>query len=115
MDWYEANRTCAESRANLAIPTSQSEQDYIWELFMNEFDQTPSTSLWIDCNDIEEEGKWQHQGYGNWANGEPNNGGDSDCVKMWDTRNGQWDDTQCSRKDIYAVCMQHVKNTPVST
>ena len=122
MDWYEANRTCAESRANLAIPTSQSEQDYIWELFMNEFDQTPGTSLWIGCNDIEEEGKWQHcplngetKGYENWADGEPNNMPQSDCVKMWDTGNGQWDDTLCSRKDEYAVCERHVKNTLVST
>ncbi|XP_071789717.1 perlucin-like protein [Asterias amurensis] len=121
MDWYEANRTCAESRANLAIPTSQSEQDYIWELFMNEFDQTPDTSLWIGCNDIEEEGKWQpcplkgnNKGYQNWANGEPNNGGDSDCGQMWLALNGQWDDNQCSYPYVNAVCKQHV-STPVST
>ncbi|XP_071789631.1 perlucin-like protein [Asterias amurensis] len=122
MDWYQANRTCVESRGNLAVPNSQSEQDYIWELFLNEFDQKPDTSLWFGCNDIEEEGNWQHcplkgenNGYENWAIGEPNNIPESDCVKMWYTRNGLWDDTQCSREDEYAVCEQHVKTPSVPT
>ncbi|XP_071784862.1 snaclec bothroinsularin subunit alpha-like [Asterias amurensis] len=60
MNWYQAKHTCGESRANLVIPNSQSEQNYIWELILNKFNQTPSTDLWIGCNDIEEEGNWQH-------------------------------------------------------
>ncbi|XP_033630285.1 CD209 antigen-like protein E [Asterias rubens] len=88
MDWYQANRTCAESRANLAIPNSQSEQDYIWELFLKEPDLTTNDHLWIGCNDILEEGNWQYcplngddtKAYENWADEEPNdyNGGE-DC------------------------------------
>ncbi len=122
MDWYEANRSCVESQANLAIPNSQSEQDYIWALYLKELDQIPDTNLWIGCNDIEEEGKWQHcpvkgdtNEYENWWDGEPNNGGDSDCGQMWYAVNGQWDDTLCSRKDVHAVCERHVKDTTVST
>ncbi len=119
MDWYEANRTCAESRANLAVPNSRSEQDYIWELFQKEFDPTPSTSLWIGCNDIEEEGKWQHcplkgetNAYENWAEGEPNSRRQANCGQMWFSVSGKWDDHVCSYNENYAICKQPVSKTP---
>ena len=102
MDWYQANRTCAESRANLAIPNSKSKHDYMWELFLKEPDMT-STDHWIGCNDIEEEGNWQHcplpgdiNAYENWAEKEPNdNKGGEDCGAQVNKYNGQWDDRKC--------------------
>ncbi|XP_033625721.1 perlucin-like protein [Asterias rubens] len=108
MDWYQANRTCTErSRANLAYPTSQPEQDYIWELFQNKF---PSTDLWIGCNDIEEEGNWQEcpmksgtNGYANWGDGEPNDQYESDCGLIRLSNNGLWDDYPCTH-GLFAVC-----------
>ncbi|XP_071797655.1 echinoidin-like [Asterias amurensis] len=112
MDWYQANRTCAESRANLAIPNSQSEQDDIWELFLKEPDLTPDDHLWIGCNDIEEEGNWQHcplkgddtKAYENWADEEPNdyNGGEDCCVQD-KRRGGTWNDDDCEASNC-AVC-----------
>ncbi|XP_033627303.1 hepatic lectin-like [Asterias rubens] len=118
MVWYEANRTCAESRANIAIPNSQSEENYIYrKLFQKNFDQAQGAELWIGCNDIEEEGKWQDcplkgetNGYENWGIGEPSYGGDSDCGHIWQD---QWDDTDCYYPK-YAICERHV-STPVST
>ena len=119
MDWYHANRTCAKSRGNLLIPNSKSEQDYIWELFLKGFDQTPDASLWIGCNDIEEEGNWQHcplkgetNAYENWAEEEPNNNNyEADCGSLWVARNGKWDDYPCNA-ERYAVCETTVSNTP---
>ncbi|XP_071789718.1 hepatic lectin-like [Asterias amurensis] len=118
MDWFEANRTSAESRAIIAIPNSQSEENYIYrELFQKNVDQTQGAELWIGCNDIEEEGKWQHcplkgetNGYENWVVGEPNNHNGADCMHIW---NDQWDDTICYYSK-YAICERHV-STPVST
>ena len=118
VDWYRAKYICAESRANLAVPKTQSEQDYIWELFLKEFDQNPSTDLWIGCNDIEEEGNWQHcplkgetNAFENWAEEEPNNDYGADCGLLWVDRNGKWDDYPCN-EEIYAVCETTVSNTP---
>ena len=114
MDWYQANRTCAKSRANLFVPDLQSEQDYIWELFLAEFNPTADTFLWIGCNDIEEEGNWQHcplkgetNAYKNWKYGEPNNAGNEDCGNQYMKNNGQWSDVECDRKG-FAICELHV-------
>ncbi len=111
MDWYQANRTCAESRANLAIPNSQSEQDYIWELLQKEPDPTSSDRVWIGCNDIEEEGKWQHcplkdetNAYENWGDGEPNDfAGREDCGVQENVKNGKWNDGECGIS-CFAIC-----------
>ncbi|XP_071784871.1 echinoidin-like [Asterias amurensis] len=119
MDWYQANRTCAKSRGNLLIPNSKSEQDYIWELFLKGFDQTPDASVWIGCNDIEEEGNWQHcplkgetDAYDNWKDGELNDyGPGEDCGVMWRGFDGKWADHICSDQN-YAVCETTVSNTP---
>ncbi|XP_071789715.1 L-selectin-like [Asterias amurensis] len=119
MDWYEANRTCAESRAIIAIPNSQSEENDIYrELFQKNLDQTQGAELWICCNDIEEERKWQDcplkdetNGYENWGIGQP-----SDRYKMYNCGQiwrDQWDDTDCYDPK-YAICERHV-STPVST
>ncbi|XP_071789713.1 hepatic lectin-like [Asterias amurensis] len=119
MNWFEANRTCAKSRANLAIPNSQSEENYIYrEFFQKNFDQTQGAELWIGCNDIEEEGKWQDcpltgetNGYENWGIGEPSDQEKRyNCGQVW---RDQWDDTNCYYSR-YAICERHV-STPVST
>ena len=119
MDWYEANRTCAISQANLAIPNSQFEHDFIWQLFRQEVGH--SYSLWIGCNDIEEEGKWQHcplngepNAYENWKTGEPNDSpSPSDCAALWEGAGGLWDDQKCDWNGNYALCELPVINTPV--
>ena len=122
MDWYKARSTCVESRANLAIPNLQSEQDYIWKLYLKQFDQNPFTDLWIGCNDIEVEGTWQDcplrgepDAYENWADREPNNLFDEDCGSMVVAKNGNWDDKLCSSSiyQFHAVCERPITNTPV--
>ncbi|XP_071784869.1 C-type lectin domain family 10 member A-like [Asterias amurensis] len=119
MDWYQARSTCAESRASLAIPNSKSEQEYIWELFLKGFDQTPDASLWIGCNDIEKEGNWKHcplkgetKAYENWQDGEPNDyESGEDCGKMGSYFHGKWNDNTCNEEN-YAVCEITFSKTP---
>ena len=79
MNWYDANDTCFKSHATLAVPNSQTEQTFIWEMFLEFFNATtPTKGLWIGCNDIQEAGKWQHcplkdesDVYQNWEEGRP--------------------------------------------
>ncbi|XP_033646719.1 C-type lectin domain family 4 member E-like [Asterias rubens] len=106
--------TCGRDLPFLFVPDLQSEQDYIWELFLAEFNPTADTFLWIGCNDIEEEGNWQHcplkgetNAYKNWKYGEPNNAGNEDCGNQYMKNNGQWSDVECDRKG-FAICELHV-------
>ena len=68
--------------------------------------------LWIGCNDINEEGNWQHcpskgndtKAYENWADGEPNDLRDGeDCGVQIKWRGGTWNDNDCENSH-FAVC-----------
>ena len=109
MNWHAANRTCGESQANLVVPNSKLENNFIWELFLQTFDQdNTSKSLWIGCNDIEEEGNWQNcplnddetDAYKNWKEGEPDDKNDTDCaiIKMNSHWKSKWIGIQCRNK-----------------
>ena len=119
MTWYEAREHCEESGATLAIPSSQSVQDFIWGIAEREFDQgLQRASLWIGCNDIEEEGNWQHcplkgetNAYENWAGRQPNNANNADCAVMRVDMNGTWDDQHCINLNLHAVCELPVYNS----
>ncbi len=78
MDWFEAHRTCAKTRADLVVPNSRSEW-FFWELFQKECDPTLTSHLRIGCNYIKEEGKRQDcpfkgatNAYEKWVKEEPN-------------------------------------------
>ena len=101
MTWLEANRTCAKLQATLAVPTSISEHNYIWERFNKEAFGVPG--LWIGCNDMAVEGEWQpcplrgqNRGFENWKDNQPDDwGGISDCAAMMNHFNSKWDDQYC--------------------
>ena len=120
MNWYDANDTCFKSHATLAVPNSQTEQTFIWEMFLEFFNATtPTYSLWIGCNIIEEEGNWQHcplresNAYENWNDGEPDDNDQTDCVAMKKFIQGKWAEKICT-KIQYAVCELPVfTTTPV--
>ena len=122
MDWYEANRTCAELRANLAVPNSPSEQEYMLGLVPDTLKVNLSNpiQLWIGCNDIEEEGKWKHcplrgknDSYENWGDDQPSGTYDNsvNCAVFWYT-SGKWHDRRCTDDTNYAVCELPVGQTP---
>ena len=71
----------------------------------------PTGWLWIDCTDLEIEGRWKCRegnvevSYRNWYYGEPNNAADAeDCAVLdtWDRRR-QWHDVSCNRVER-AIC-----------
>ena len=117
MTWYEAREHCEESGATLAIPSSQSVQDFIWGIAEREFDQgLQRASLWIGCNDIEEEGNWQHcplttNAFENWADGQPDDDYGADCGVLWEPQSGVWDDQDCNYSANYPVCEIPVVST----
>ncbi|XP_071804755.1 perlucin-like protein [Asterias amurensis] len=113
MNWYQANRTCAESLANLVVPNSLPERSFVWEVFSQLLGHQPDYELWIGCNDIEEEGNWYpcplkgDNGYENWKVGEPSG---ANCAQMRITSDGEWEDADCTEYK-YAVCEQQGKTT----
>ncbi len=54
LDWYGARNSCVDFGANLAVPNSQSEQTFIWELSLN--NNSDGLSLWIGCIKLQSTG-----------------------------------------------------------
>ena len=113
LNWTDAKTACADLQGRLAVPRSEMEQSFIWNTYVNISHGTPPHSLWIDCNDREEEGNWQQcplvdesAGYQNWKDGEPNDyGNGEDCAIIHRDLVGKWEDRHCSGT-YYAVCQQ---------
>ncbi|XP_038078452.1 lectin BRA-3-like [Patiria miniata] len=115
MSWHEADQSCREMDASLAVPNSAPEQKFMWELFLQTFDNNPEVSLWIGCNDIAEEGTWKqcplkggnHSLYENWKAGQPDNVAGGDCGVLGLRLNGQWDDQDCGLRR-HVACEYHI-------
>ncbi|XP_071805053.1 snaclec alboaggregin-B subunit beta-like [Asterias amurensis] len=122
MNWAEANDTCVNSKAALAVPNSKTEQTFIGSMFLEFLNGSGSaTCLWIGCYFNLEAGGWQNcpmrdvpNTYENWREGNPENDEPAtDCVAMNRKQNGQWADKRCSNNYL-AVCELQVDITPNS-
>ena len=109
MDWYQANRTCEDLGATLAVPTSRSEQDFIWEI--SKKSNPDEKSLWFGC--YKEAGEWRNcpqkgnsmRAFENWDDNEPQPG--SDCGLLWAAFDGKWGSYDCTSRTKYAICELH--------
>ena len=111
MGWHNAGDICAASQANLAIPNSSNEETFLWELLQGELHPNGlEEGVWIGCNDIQQEGVWQHcplrndrtNMYQNWAVGRPDNRHPkADCALVSKWRH--WDNQICTNLK-YATC-----------
>ena len=121
MTWNNAKSLCSEYGATLGIPNSQSEQEFIWEFFLQKIQDTPTQDLWLGV--MNTKGNWNDArrsdasgSYENWAAGQPDGFGLTTqyCTAMWGDRGGKWDDQPCYREN-YAVCQLPVPvtNTPL--
>ncbi|XP_071805155.1 C-type lectin domain family 6 member A-like [Asterias amurensis] len=119
MNWAEANYTCVNSNAALAVPNSKTEQTFIWSMFLDFFNGSqPTRHLWIGCYFNQEAGEWQNcplrnvpNTYENWKEDNPENHKPAtDCVAMNWNYNGQWVDRPC-RKTMFAICELQVDIT----
>lgn len=89
--WEDSRKDCLQRGADLAIPTTNDELDFVAKLY---------SRAWIGLSDTLEEGKWRWvdgthlSGSGFWVSGEPNSASEH-CVELYDS-NGKWNDAYCS-------------------
>ena len=102
--WSDAKRECRNLGGVLGVPSSDQENYFIVN-FMPE-----DSIVWLDCNDLEVEGRWKCRegkvevAYRNWYDGEPNNQEGEDCAVLATkyAHNRNWD-VSCSRLER-ALC-----------
>lgn len=105
LPWLEARKRCTSQMTDMVKIDNQSELDFIYNTFI----KGKNIEFWIGLNDKEQEGKYlwidgTEASYTNWASGQPNNAGDSDCVKI--KSDGKWDDRICS--EAYPVLCEEI-------
>ncbi|XP_034532161.1 type-2 ice-structuring protein-like isoform X4 [Notolabrus celidotus] len=107
MTWAEAERHCISLGGHLASVHSFSEYNQIRAQI------TPShdPKAWLGGTDIQMEGVWRWSDGSNlyfsfWCSGEPNNGGNQDCLQMSFTEHNCWDDLQCDHR-LPSVCSRN--------
>jgi hypothetical protein len=90
--WAAGNQACIDGGYDgLASVLSSSQNSDLLAMSGN--------NTWIGLTDDFFEGAWEWEdgsvfSYNNWANNEPNNTGNEDCVEMYN--NGKWNDKQCN-------------------
>ena len=71
---------------------------------------TDELNYWTGLTDLAEEGRfvWQEShteaSWTNWAEGEPNNFGNEDCVALERRMGHLWDDVGCDGFNAHALC-----------
>ncbi|XP_033646043.1 pulmonary surfactant-associated protein D-like [Asterias rubens] len=100
MTFQDAVKTCTDMSGGLVVPTSLTENQFIFEMVINKVVDLYS-NVWVGCTDKKEEGKWMQPGEGgeecsffNWYPGEPNIEPE-DCAQMVLFLNGSWYDGDC--------------------
>ncbi|XP_033627342.1 C-type lectin domain family 4 member M-like [Asterias rubens] len=106
LDWFGARAQCEGIiGGKMATPKSLQESLFMGTLALN---------VWINCNDIQQEGTWNCTDgvteipYRNWFDNEPNNDGEGeDCVFMPNDK-GNWLDVPCDGP-LKTVCKQPIQ------
>ena len=103
MTWDGARIWCEQMGQNshLVKIETKEENNYL----MKEFGGHNS---WIGANDLENEGKfqWVDQSpvvFSGWAEGEPNGGGNENCVHLYKLKNDAWNDWKCYYRSFF-IC-----------
>ena len=108
--WRDANDSCSELQATLAVPNSKAENYYIWGFF------EPKVDMWLGCSDLDMDGNWtclfggESSGFQNWGINQPDgNKGEGKPVCACTTGSKTWDDRPCG-KGYRAVCKRPVRH-----
>ncbi|KAE8619761.1 hypothetical protein XENTR_v10009962 [Xenopus tropicalis] len=107
MGWNKARALCLKKESDLAVITSENEQDFLYET-------TQDDRYWIGLSDTDQEGAWvwvdgtdYSTSYKFWKEGEPNDHlNNEDCAHMW--THGEWNDVPCSYSYCYAICEKKI-------
>lgn len=99
--WRDAESTCLAMSGHLMSVTSPAEQNVITA-------SLHAADAWIGLNDLEHDGTFQwtdgsETHYFNWADGQPNDLFDQDCVSVLEDGSGQWDDNHCTYTKLF-IC-----------
>ncbi|XP_071784769.1 echinoidin-like [Asterias amurensis] len=119
MTWTEAESFCSEYGATLGIPNSQSEQEFIWEFFLQKIQDIPTPDLWIGFintkGNLDDARRSNATGsYENWAASQPDGAAYYVCTAMWSNYDGKWDDQHCLKvKNAVCELLVPVTNTPL--
>ncbi len=105
-NYFDASNDCHEKGGHLVSIVSH-EQDRWLKEYVRHYGLLRK-NLWIGMNDISKEGDlvWlngNEVNYKHFANGQPSNGQDENCVILWGDANGQWDDQPCHAK-FRSIC-----------
>ena len=112
MNWVDGNKSCAELGANMMVPDTKDEQDFIWSEtktrmrgLMEYVNWNQGLDVWIGCQDFENDGSLVCMGvkedptFKNWEQSEfhkePNDK-NHECVRMAGKWRGKWGDRSCS-------------------
>ncbi|XP_072018636.1 uncharacterized protein [Amphiura filiformis] len=122
VSYVDAKTQCSLLDAQLAVIHSQEEQDFI-AANIHEDPNNELHSYYIGLDDIEIEGQFQWVDgtpldFTDWKQGEPNNranniGNGEDCVGLWASRGGIWNDNPCTRLNPY-ICEKSLANECLS-
>ena len=100
--WQEAEDTCREFDAHLALSRSESENKFIAEEVGR-----PEFRVWIGLRRKEGEFVWsdgQKAEYTNWGNGEPKGSSSGDCVSLLpEDIFSSWEVTKCDNMQAF-IC-----------
>ena len=99
--WRGADATCQTLGDHLMSVADPSEQTVITS-------KLHAADAWIGLNDLEDDGHfvWTDGSdvhYVNWADGQPNDLFDQDCVSVVEDGSGKWDDNHCTYYKLY-IC-----------
>ncbi|XP_071799055.1 snaclec crotocetin-like [Asterias amurensis] len=88
MTWQDGRLKCQEMGGEMVAPSSSEENNFILSKTIS--------YMWINCNDLENEGQWDctpdSGGYMNWGLSGPYGGTSENCVAI----SGSWQDHPCS-------------------
>ncbi|XP_038056095.1 C-type lectin domain family 4 member M-like [Patiria miniata] len=111
--WDDAKSACRDLDGKMAAPQSLEEMNFMTEMAPkvdNRF------SVWIACNDKEEEGTWECDNQEGreplvWDDGQPNNNyGDQNCARMASVHHDRMDDYGCDYR-FTAFCVRRAACT----
>lgn len=129
LSWPDAVAACDDQSAYLAVPRSQSETRWLFEIFsilgqISALPNGPWQALWLGINDVTKENTWQAVDGGvaslsftNWIYAQPDNWDGVDlsfenCGAMIVQNLGMWADFQCS-KPLQGLCKHNATVNPI--
>ncbi|XP_071806447.1 snaclec agglucetin subunit alpha-2-like [Asterias amurensis] len=110
MYWNQAEETCRRLGANLVVPNSKIEQDFVWQKLSIHLEMLDieDKRMWIGCNmtsgNLKCIGVDGDPAYKNWDTDQPNL--QDGCVRMTDKNaDGKWRNAGCSGSKYFACEM----------